>query len=83
MCLKALDRVVCFEGCPEMSEQLQARFCATALRRAGALAKSVPELGLPPVNFVPDTISAAQRELPGGALIECPINTASSFAHSC
>ena len=65
-----------------MSEQLQARFCETAWRRAGALAKPVSELCLPTVDFVPDAISAAQGELPGSALIECPINAACGFAHS-
>ena len=81
MCLEALYRVVFFEGCAEVSEQLQAWFCGVAFRRAGALTESVPELCLPPVNFVPDSISAAQREPPCCALIECLINAACGFAH--
>lgn len=82
MCLKALKRVVLFEGCPEVVDQLQAWFCGLARRRAGALTESVSELCLPAVNFMPDTVSAAQRELPGSALIECPVNAACGFAHS-
>ena len=81
MCLKALDRVVGLEGRPEVIDQLQAWFCVRACRRSGALAKAVPELGLPAIYFVPDSISAAQRELPVGALMECPIDAAGSFAH--
>lgn len=59
VCLKAADWIVCLEGCLKVCEQLQTRFCAAACRRAGALAEAVPELGLPSVDFVPDTISAA------------------------
>lgn len=79
MCLKALDWIVCLEGCPEVSEQLQTWFCGVTFGWSGTLAEPVSELSLPPVDFVPEPVSAAQRELPGSALIECPINAACTF----